>query len=908
MNTALFTGGAIAALAFAPTSICIAQPALTGLVAGPGPSGVPVAIDGPVTTEPRSVAGTYVLRFEFSEPLLAVRRVEIEGAASAVVQLNPGDAFFDVELGGVQDAGVLAVDAVDVVSASGLLESASARLLVFETDYDPNGVINITDLFAYIDRFTATDPIADSDGNGVVNITDLFGYITAFGNASGLLGNFAPEVSGPEQLFAEPNGGVSLAAPVDVRDDRSLPGDLVVSVSSSDPLVVDPTDVEVVENAGDFSVRFTGSAAGASTITLEFGDGDQVSSIDLAARVSPDEAPLAQINADQYIGVAPLEVEFDVLGSSDPHENIASIDWDFGGQGIGSGEETSFTFNAAGSYDVVATLTDANGNSSQITQTVTVAASPFDLSSPVTTQEAKRFLWQAAFGPDPDDIAFITANGYEAWIDQQFSVAANLPTVAVMNQLGPIQNEGIRVDNLWDDYAISGDDQLRQRFAWALVQIIPQDDDASDSAEGLTYTYSNYLRHSLGDIATSASGNYRELLEEITYSGAMGRYLTYMFNRKADPSRGIDPDENYAREIMQLFSIGLWFLNQDGSRQVDVFGDDIPTYDNEDIKQFARIFTGLERGDGIPETPGDSRNAGPMVWDLRDHEFGAKQLLNYAGAVPPNGFIPEADASEANAISDITAALDNVFLHPSHPAFIAERLIKRFTSSNPTPQYVERVADAYAGFGPYGTGVRGDLRATIKAVLLDDEARNPVYRANPFYGKPMEPLVMILGAARATNQLKRRDLAFPYQSDRDMSFLFDDVEQAFFEAPTVFNFYLPDFMPAGTQLESNGFTAPELQILNDITSIGVVDQIKFQIADEDDEWSPAFRAELAALANADDFGGLVDGVAQQYYHTPMSSQTRSVIVNALSQINGERDRIRSAVYMCLCSPEFRVLR
>ena len=311
--------------------------------------------------------------------------------------------------------------------------------------------------------------------------------------------------------------------------------------------------------------------------------------------------------------------------------------------------------------------------------------------------------------------------GFAGWIDQQISLSPSLLTEAGFqqaidsrddNNLGPIAQQYFA----WANLAVESIDQLRHRMAWALSQIIVinNDEDGTGTIGSRNY-YNFYLQHALG--------NYRDLLADVTFSYPMGVYLTYVNNARANPEAGTEPDENYAREVMQLFSVGLFDLNLDGTHKLDAQGNSIPTYSNDDITQFARVFTGLRVstiGANFQESAGE-----PMRMDVTRHEFGSKQLLTYPGAVN-NGFIPARSETEANGISDIHFAIDNVFNHPNTAPFVCRQLIQRLVTSNPTPAYVGRVA---AVFEDDGNGVRGNLGAVAKAILLDPEARDPVYMA-----------------------------------------------------------------------------------------------------------------------------------------------------------------------------------
>jgi uncharacterized protein (DUF1800 family) len=362
---------------------------------------------------------------------------------------------------------------------------------------------------------------------------------------------------------------------------------------------------------------------------------------------------------------------------------------------------------------------------------------------------------------------------------------------------------------VWFQRALTGDDPLRQRMAWALSQIFVVGENGSNqlsySERWLTY-YDIFVRN--------AFGNFRDILGEVTYSPHMGRYLTFDSNKKADPTAGTFPDENYAREVMQLFTIGLWQLNQDGTFKQDSGGNLIPTYDNDDITEFAKVFTGLKRHPSRENIENADNYIDPSLIRPEWHDLTQKTLLD--GSV--QGPFPE---TEAGVRADIDGLLDHLHNHPNTPPFIARNLIQRFTVSNPSPQYIHDVAQAFID-GTYngaGSGVRGDLGAVIRAILLHPEARVSTLSADVVHGKLREPLVRLLSYARAFEITSPQTYGFfpLYQLEQVFS-------QAPYEYPSVFSFYLPDYQPLGEILDRN-LVAPEFQIHNDTTALSLPNAI-----------------------------------------------------------------------------------
>ena len=357
---------------------------------------------------------------------------------------------------------------------------------------------------------------------------------------------------------------------------------------------------------------------------------------------------------------------------------------------------------------------------------------------------------------------------------------------------------------VWYEAALHAPDQLRQRIAWALSQYFVVGVEGSNHP-GTTERWLNYydifVRH--------AFGNFRDVLSEVTWSPHMGYYLSHIENRKADVMKGTFPDENYAREVMQLFTIGLWELNEDGTLQLDAEGKAIPTYDNDDIFEFAKVFTGLRR----PRDRGNieiffGNYVDPMRIQAGWHDFSPKTLLDGTQLGP--------FSSNAQGVrNDVEGLLDHLFNHANTPPFFARFLIQRFTISNPSPAYIEAVAQAFKA-GYYqgsGTGQRGDMVATIKAVLLHPEARSHHLAYDPNHGKLREPLIRLMHVARAFGLESRRPYEWIYFKGLKNLFL-----QGPYEAPSVFNFYRPDYSPNGV-IGQQQLTAPEFQIHNDVSSL-----------------------------------------------------------------------------------------
>lgn len=532
--------------------------------------------------------------------------------------------------------------------------------------------------------------------------------------------------------------------------------------------------------------------------------------------------------------------------------------------------------------------------------------------------EAGRFLNQATFGPSLEEIDLCVELGLEGWLDYQFGLPSSeyLPLAEDIwdEYLTSYLNMGYTEDDVygpwykhfsyaWWTNVVQESDQLRQRMAYALSQIfvISINSDLIDHGTEIASYYDVLTKHSFG--------NYRDLLFDVTMDPNMGFYLSHLNNPKEIPEENIHPDENYAREIMQLFSIGLYELNLDGSRKLDANGNFIPTYDNNDIKQFARVFTGLgmsqindmvdwtdEAYFGLGIYGGDMHF--PMKMYPEFHETGTKELLN--GYVIP---------ANQDPMKDINDAIDHLFNHPNVGPFISRQLIQRFVKSNPSPAYISRVASA---FNNNGNGVRGDMKAVLKAILLDEEARSCSGLNNFNQGKLKEPLI------RYTHFVRTTPFDNPLDKYWNPGFNFhDDTEQIVLGSPTVFNFYLPDHQPVG-ELTQAGLFAPEFSLHNTRTSMGYINQVNQWTVWGAPWWSWESDLGIETIrVNYEAFPEeFVDPETVIHYFDvlftggQMTDETRNNIREQVSELywgQGDEDwmyRIMLAQYLTLISPDF----
>ncbi len=508
----------------------------------------------------------------------------------------------------------------------------------------------------------------------------------------------------------------------------------------------------------------------------------------------------------------------------------------------------------------------------------------------VTKAEAFQFLNQASFGATESEALSVIAMRQESWIDDQMTIPASLQLPHMLS-LPPPQFMGQlhtdRVD-IWFRNALWGDDQLRQRVAFALSEIMVVSQ--LGALQGRPFAVADYYDM----LAENAFANYRDLIEKVTLHPAMGVYLSMLGNEKPNPALNIRPDENYARELMQLFSIGLVQLNIDGTVALDSNNQPIPTYDQEIIEGFAHVFTGWTwRGSpsfGSGRVPVSSQYF-PMEHWPDFHDTGEKILLG--GTLLPPGQAGEQDLADA---------LDNIFNHDNVGPFLAIRLIQRLTTSNPSPGYVRRVAEV---FNNNGAGVRGDLGAVVKAILLDPEASPSM--AMEIDGKLKEPLLrltQLFKAYNATSTSGRYPLAASY-------ILFS---QGPLQAPHVFNFFSPFYAPPG-EIRNSSLVAPELEIATEYANTLFTNYMFFQAfglnhtnqnLGEDDIYIN-FQEEMDVAADID---ALINMVAGKLLGGEISDTLRTEITGMLERIPETDTAIRAAevIYFVTTSPEYAYQR
>jgi uncharacterized protein (DUF1800 family) len=531
--------------------------------------------------------------------------------------------------------------------------------------------------------------------------------------------------------------------------------------------------------------------------------------------------------------------------------------------------------------------------------------------SGMSREQASRFLMQATFGPTMASIEALRSVGFESWITNQQALPPTLQSTYAEHMVddffGPRGDLSYNYSEM-DDFifgnnlmtafaraAIQGEDQLRQRVAFALSQILVtsrRDANLQERVLGMSDYYDIFVRH--------AFGNYFDVLMEVTLHPVMGRYLSHVGNQKANPSINQFPDENYAREVMQLFTIGLWELNPDGTRKLDGMNNPIPTYSNQEITEMARVLTGLWFGGFLWGQGGwtDLDHTTPMTMHADRHDFGRKQLLD--------GFvIPARPATEEDGMRDIRDAIRHLFDHPNTGPFVGRQLIQFPVTDNPSPAYVQRVA---AVFADNGSGIRGDLGAVIRAILLDEEARDPRFsEMRSDFGRLKEPVIRMMSVGRVFGLIDQENLRW-----WDWGDFYADARQEPTYSPSVFNFYRPAYRAPGlpTQFQLD---TPVFQITDSYPSIAYPNRLWETLSEGFSLWEhyrqPLDFDRLRDLAEGDP-GRMIDRLNLLFCVGRMSAGTRSIILDAVQQLTPEQtaERVRVATYLALTCPEGAVMK
>lgn len=657
-------------------------------------------------------------------------------------------------------------------------------------------------------------------------------------------------------------------------------------VAAASPITVTPSTANVILGGtqqftatGQASVTWTASAGSINSAGLYTAPAamPSSSSVTVTAKGSGGQSGTAAVTlvAPSPITISPSTATV-VLGAT--QQFTAS------GQSGVTWSATAGTISAAGMFTAPATMPalssvtiTAKGTGNQsATATVTLSA----VANPqVSSAAAHRFLQQAAFGPSPSDVANVQTLGFQGWINQQFAMAP------VSNYTATLSSSQGGLPNLFLANAVTNPDQLRQRVAFALSQIAV----ISITKQIWNANVAPFENMLLND----AFVNYRQILGDVTLSPCMGYYLDMGNNAAANPSQGTVANENYAREVMQLFTIGPNMLNADGTLQMDSSGNLIPTYNQSNVTELARVLTGwtFAPTSGSPQwginVDGYTNMGVPMVSVAAYHDAGSKNLLN--GFVSPAGLTP---------IADLNGALDNLFSHQNVGPFISKQLIQHLVKSNPSPAYVGRVV---AAFNNNGSGVRGDMKAVITAILLDPEARanDNGFNDQPTDGHLQEPVLFLTGFVRALNGQMNTQNYF----SSDMANLGQDI----FNPASVFNYYSPNYGIPDTSLRGG-----EFQIYNTFTSIyraNLVSSFFSNYSNPVQTYGPGVTVDLTAyMALVSNPPALVNALDNTLTGGVLPAPIKQIVATAVQADAGTTTlhQLQDALYLILTSNYYNV--
>jgi hypothetical protein len=544
---------------------------------------------------------------------------------------------------------------------------------------------------------------------------------------------------------------------------------------------------------------------------------------------------------------------------------------------------TIVTFSSQAGWTIPIVVENPDPGSAKSEDVVSVVVAPTAGPHVLSANVAAHFLDQAAFGPDAATLDHVETVGLEDYLKEQFAAPISPYPNPDTTGFGIGQVQARFFTN-----AVHGQDQLRQRVAFALGQIfVVSAIEESTPAQLVPY---------LGVLQKDAFANFRTLMKDVTLSPTMGEYLDMRNNDKADPTRDTRANENYARELMQLFTIGLSQLNLDGTFKLDASGNPIPTYDQTTIQNFAKVYTGWT----YPTKPGATLQKhnpayyiGPMAPFESNHDVTSKTLLN--GLVVPAG---------QSAVQDLETALDNIFSHPNVGPFIGKQLIQHLVGSNPSPAYVARVASV---FNDNGSGIRGDLQAVIRAILIDPEARQG--DNGPFVDGPAsapsahlrEPVFVVASILRGLGSL--------VNDTNRLTGLATNLGQTLFQPPTVFNYFVPGYhIPA--QFTPGAFLlGPEFQLDSPSNAVARFNMVNSMVYGNLGAGTVIDFAPFSNLSGNPQ--ALLDAVSQAFMYGQMPAKVQTALLGAVNAIPGStaavnKARAQAAIYLTVSSSYYNV--
>lgn len=553
---------------------------------------------------------------------------------------------------------------------------------------------------------------------------------------------------------------------------------------------------------------------------------------------------------------------------------------------------------------------DSNSNTAPL-------APPVQVAKPATDAEAARFISKASLAATETEISDIRSVGFVAWLDKQMDIPASQTGVAWLSSRGYDQvtvdefyNQSTFADYMVWNQLIASPDPVRKRLAYALSQFFVV------STNSIEITWRSNAMAAYWDVLNrNALGNFRQLLEEVTLNPAMGVYLSTLDNKKEDTRTGRVPDENYAREVMQLFTIGLNELNNDGTRKIGTTGQPIETYTNNDVSSLARVFTGYSYDyANLVRTPSvrvPSTLVAPVESVIRpmtsDPTRWSRPQTSSEHSMLEKTFLGTTIPANTNAPTSMKLALDALFNHPNVGPFFSKQMIQRLVTSNPSASYVDRVVRI---FNNNGSGVRGDLRAVFKAILLDEEATNAAGLTSPTFGKVREPVLRFTQWARNFGATSRSgnwiigNLSNPATS----------LGQSPLRAPSVFNFYRPGYVPANTAIATNALVAPEFQIVTEVSVAGYINFMVSAIGSTNginNDVKAAYTSELAIVL---DTAALVNRLSLLLSANQITETNKATIKAALdatsvtetSSLAVKERRVFLAILLVFASPDYLV--
>jgi uncharacterized protein (DUF1800 family) len=895
--------------------------------------------------EPRNLATglTVVLNFDKS---IASANVAVTAGTATLASKSVSSNQLLVNLSNITNAQSVTLSATSIIAAGGSSAgAANVSFRVLEGDVNASGSVSVADvnLVKYYVGQTVSgfNFRADCNANGSISVSDvnLAKFRVGTSVPGGPAYNTAPNISNVANQST--TTGTATAAIACTIDDGETPAYALALRATSNNQTLLPTANIVLGGSGTARTLTATPAAnqtGTATISVIVSDGLMSATDTFVLTVSPAStgggggttqlfvtslspesgaassgsgSATLQLSADQtyaivrvsYSNLTTTRTGWHVHGPADPGQvgpvifdldtnppqTDGSWKWVFVQSGNTSPAEQVAAIKAGRTYVNVHSSKypsgEIRGNFLATTgsQTFTAPANPPALPGGAPSQaDAVRFLAQATYGASEDTMNQVMQQGYDTWITNQF----NTPQTS---QLAILQGrtEAVTFNQYWDSWwklANTAPDQLRQRVAFSLSQMFVVSQNKSILSQ-FPYAMANYYDM----LGRDGFGNFRQLLEDVTLNPMMGEYLDLRGNQKADPSRNLNPNENYAREVMQLFTIGLNQLWPDGTLKLDATGQPIPTYDQNVVIGVARALTGWDYHQsgtsGLPAI--DYMNQMSPIPQY--HETGTKQILD--GVVIPAG--------GSNA-SDLKVFLDALFNHPNLGPFISKQLIKKLVCSNPSPGYVYRVAQK---FNNNGQGVRGDMKAVIRAILTDYEARSNDMLAQQGFGKLREPLLRTTAVMRA---LHAYSYYAPYNWSIDIT---DDyLGQTPMNSPTVFNFYDPNYVFPGV-LAQAGLVAPEFQITNETTTMQVANWFYWGIGYgfKYGDIKLNLNTEINIASNST---ALVDRLNLLLCAGQMTPAAKTIIINHLNTIpaGDPLTRAKVAVYLFSSSAQAAVQR